>query len=66
MGVGSRPASLFFSNDSDTVNKVIYSDKGKKTTRVNVVTLDSQLSLGNNYFLKIDVEGIFLANEPTY
>lgn len=57
VGVADVNGSLFFTNNSDTVNKVCLTGSQDNTTRVNVVTLDNELNVNEKYFLKIDVEG---------
>ncbi|MBC7490235.1 MAG: FkbM family methyltransferase [Glaciimonas sp.] len=57
MGIGDKQGALFFTNKNDTINKVSLVDDAKNTTRIEVGTLDSELSIDCKYFFKIDVEG---------
>lgn len=57
VGVGETAEELFFTNNLDTVNKVVTTEKIDNATKVKVETLDNELPCGNEYFLKIDVEG---------
>jgi FkbM family methyltransferase len=60
-GVGSAPGELHFTNNQDTINRVVLSGAGPNTSRVAVTTLDEALSPviagGGRYVLKVDVEG---------
>lgn len=56
-GVGNLNGELFFTNNNDTVNKVSLSGQAAHTTKVEVITLDSDLEKNRSYFFKIDVEG---------
>jgi FkbM family methyltransferase len=57
MGVGDKKGALFFTNNNDTVNKVSLAGESENTTRVEVGTLDTELTEDVQYFFKIDVEG---------
>jgi FkbM family methyltransferase len=57
MGIGNEKGALFFTNNRDTVNKVSLTGESENTTRVEVSTLDIELSENTRYFFKIDVEG---------
>ena len=57
IGVGEQEGELYFTNNSDTVNKVSLSGAAENTTRVRVGVLDRELPLDGEYFLKVDVEG---------
>lgn len=57
IGVGDEEGELYFTNNTDTVNKVSLTGAGENTTRVRVGVLNRELELGKEYFLKIDVEG---------
>lgn len=57
IGVGDKEGELYFTNNSDTVNKVCLSGAAENTTRVRVGVLNRELELSGEYFLKIDVEG---------
>ena len=56
-GVGSKLGELYFTNDSDTTNKVSL-NIGKNTSTVKVTTIDSEFDESEGFYvLKIDVEG---------
>jgi FkbM family methyltransferase len=57
LGIGGEQGTLSFTNNNDTVNKVNLAGDSKNTTRVDVSTLDVELTENARYFLKIDVEG---------
>ena len=57
IGLGNKEETLFFTNNNDTVNKVSLSGEVENTTKVNVSTLNKELSKQDQYFFKIDVEG---------
>lgn len=72
-GVGERREILFFTNNQNTINKVVVdgSDGGVSAggsasastdsmISVPVTTLDAEVSCGDTYFIKIDVEGFEL------
>lgn len=56
-GVGAKKETLYFTNNSDTINKVSLKGEADNTTQIEVVALDEELDLGKKYFFKIDVEG---------
>ena len=58
MGLGDKKGLLNFTNDLNTMNKVVHSGINKdQITSVEVITLDEYITDNNPIFLKIDVEG---------
>lgn len=57
IGIGNENSLLYFTNNSDTTNKVNIKGEDVNTIQVEVKTLDSQVSSVDPLFLKIDVEG---------
>ncbi|KAA3652422.1 MAG: FkbM family methyltransferase [Proteobacteria bacterium] len=57
VGVGESRGALFFTNGSDTTNKVSAAGCSESTTEIEVISLDDELENDLNYFVKIDVEG---------
>ena len=57
MGLSSNKGELCFTNNQDTVNKVVVSGDAENTTRIAVTTLDEEIAGNESFFLKIDVEG---------
>ena len=57
IGIGNKKEKLWFTANSDTVNKVILNAENGNATSVEVSTLDVELNEDARYFLKIDVEG---------
>lgn len=57
-GVGSKAATLYFTNNEDTTNHVLAEKEAcKESTSVDVVTLDSYYPEYQPLLIKVDVEG---------
>ncbi len=60
-GVGDKQETLLFTNNKNTINKVVVeSGSADSVIAIPVTTLDTEIPLENTYFLKIDVEGFEL------
>jgi FkbM family methyltransferase len=57
LGLSDKPGELFFTNNSDTMNKVSLLAMNHQTEKVRVTTLDNELDTDRTYFFKLDVEG---------
>jgi FkbM family methyltransferase len=56
-GVGREKEILFFSNNNDTVNRVINDIGCNNVVSVQVIAIDEEIDHKMKYFFKIDVEG---------
>jgi len=56
-GIGKEEGKLFFTNDNDSTNHVVFESLDKHTSLCKIKTLNSLLNKKNSYVLKIDTEG---------
>ena len=60
MGVGEKPATMYFTSNLDTVNHAISSDYFGPKVEVQIISLDDVIKNENPSLIKIDVEGFEL------